>query len=53
MPISAHYGGHGKRVLKAMTKTYGAKKAKSVFYGHEANMKKQQKVRHAATGGTA
>ncbi|MGH7182587.1 MAG: hypothetical protein ACREJN_11495 [Nitrospiraceae bacterium] len=32
MPINKYYGGHGDKVMAAMTKTYGADKAKQVFY---------------------
>lgn len=39
MPISAYFKGHGKTVLTAMNKTYGAKKAKQVFYA-TANKRK-------------
>ena len=39
MPVSKHYGGHGAEVMSAMTKEYGAKKGKQVFYATE-NKKK-------------
>ncbi len=39
MPISKHFGGNGAEVMKSMTKTYGADKAKSVFYATENSMK--------------
>jgi len=32
MPVSAYYGGHGKKVMRDMKERYGAKKGKSVFY---------------------
>ena len=32
MPISKYYSGSGKKVMRAMKKTYGAKKAKRIFY---------------------
>lgn len=32
MPIKAYYGGHGRKVMAAMRKTYGKKKGTSVFY---------------------
>ena len=32
MPISKYYKGSGEKVMKSMTKRYGAKKGKSVFY---------------------
>ena len=35
MPLSAHYGGTGTKVMKRMVGTYGAKKAKRVFYATE------------------
>jgi hypothetical protein len=49
VPVSKHYAGHGDEVMKSMTKTYGAKKAKQVFYATEH--KRKPKVKHAATGG--
>ena len=39
MPISKYYKGHGEEVMSAMTKEYGAKKGKQVFYA-TANKKK-------------
>jgi hypothetical protein len=38
VPISKYFGGHGKEVLASMNKTYGPKKAKSVFYATENKM---------------
>jgi hypothetical protein len=40
MPISKYFGGHGDEVMSSMNKTYGAKKAKQVFYA-TANKRKQ------------
>lgn len=40
MPISKYYGGHGSDVMKNMTKRYGTKKGKQVFYA-TANARKQ------------
>ena len=39
MPRSAHYGGKGAKVMKSMVDTYGAKKAKRVFYATEKKRK--------------
>jgi len=39
MPISKYYKGHGDEVMKSMTKEYGEKKGKQVFYA-TANKKK-------------
>ena len=39
MPLSKHFGGHGEEVMQNMKKTYGAKKAKQVFYATENKMK--------------
>ncbi len=36
MPISKYFGGHGSEVMANMTKEYGAKKAKRVFYATDA-----------------
>lgn len=41
MPVSRYYGGHGKSVMKSMTKQYGKKKGKQVFYA-TANKKGQK-----------
>ena len=36
MPVSEHYGGEGKKVMRSMMKTYpDPKKAKEVFYATE------------------
>jgi hypothetical protein len=40
MPISKYFKGSGEKVMKAITKTYGKKKGKNVFYAL-ANKKKQ------------
>ena len=32
MPLSKYFGGHGSKVMKSMTKTYGKEKGKQVFY---------------------
>ena len=32
MPLSKYYKGHGSEVMQKMTKKYGKKKAKKVFY---------------------
>ena len=32
MPLSKYFKGHGEAVMKDMTKRYGDKKGKSVFY---------------------
>ena len=39
MPISKHFGGSGEKVMASMKKTYGAKKAKAVFYATENKQK--------------
>lgn len=41
MPLSKYFHGHGREVMKDMTKRYGAKKGKSVFYA-TANARKQK-----------
>ncbi len=40
MPVSKYFGGKGEKVMGSMTKQYGAKKGKSVFYA-TANKQKQ------------
>ena len=42
MPTSKYYGGHGKEVMDNMTKEYGEKKGKKVFYA-TANKKKKKR----------
>ena len=49
MPISGYYGGSGEKVMANMTKEYGAKKGKQVFYATANKLKKKSK--HALTGG--
>jgi len=44
MPLAKHYGGSGKKVMQAMKKQYGAKKAKEVFYATENKLKRGQKI---------
>lgn len=44
MPIGEYYGGHGKKVMRSMKKTYGAKKGKSVFYANAHKRKKSKGV---------
>jgi hypothetical protein len=39
MPLSKYYGGHGEKVMANMTKEYGEKKGKQVFYA-TANKRK-------------
>ena len=41
MPISRYFKGHGEEVMSNMTKEYGAKKGKQVFYA-TANKKKMK-----------
>lgn len=43
MPISKYFGGNGEKVMANMTKEYGSKKGKSVFY---ATANKQKKKGH-------
>lgn len=40
MPVSSHYKGSGEKVMKSMTKQYGEKKGKQVFYATENKKKK-------------
>ena len=47
MPLSKHYKGHGSEVMKNMTKKYGAKKGKKVFYAIENKRKHKGKVEKA------
>lgn len=39
MPLSKYFSGHGEKVMSSMRKTYGAEKAKKVFYA-TANKRK-------------
>jgi hypothetical protein len=41
MPIDKYYKGNGDEVMSNMTKEYGAKKGKSIFYA-TANKKKMK-----------
>lgn len=41
MPVSKYFGGHGSEVMSNMTKQYGEKKGKQVFYA-TANKKGQK-----------
>ena len=43
MPLGKHYGGHGREVMASMTKEYGSKKGKQVFYATE-NKRKQDRT---------
>jgi hypothetical protein len=47
MPISKHFAGHGKEVMKSMGKTYGKAKAEQVFYATENKRKNESKVKSA------
>ena len=42
-PIKSYFKGKGKKVMKSMKKTYGAKKGKSVFYATVNKMKSKAK----------
>lgn len=42
MPVSKYFGGHGRKVMKAMQKQYGKKKGKQVFYATANKQKKQR-----------
>lgn len=35
MPLSKHFGGHGKEVMRDMKKRYGSDKGERVFYATE------------------
>lgn len=43
MPLSKYFSGSGEKVMKSMKKTYGAEKAKEVFYA-TANKRKKGSV---------
>jgi len=43
MPISKHYKGKGKEVMRKMKKRYGKKKGEEVFYATENKRKKRKK----------
>lgn len=46
MPISEYFSGKGKKVMDKMSKQYGEKKGKQVFYA-TANKKKKGGVGHS------
>lgn len=46
MPIGSYYKGHGREVMSAMKKQYGAKKGKSVFYATAAKHKMKPGSHH-------
>ena len=48
MPLSNYFQGSGEEVMSSMKKTYGAKKAKQVFYA-KAN-KDKKKAKHKGMG---
>lgn len=41
MPIQAHFGGHGRKVMSSMEKEYGPEKGKQVFYATANKMKSE------------
>lgn len=41
MPVSKHYGGHGREVMSKMKSKYGEEKGERVFYATE-NKRKQK-----------
>ncbi len=41
MPLNKYFSGHGKEVMASMSKEYGAKKGKQVFYA-TANKRKKK-----------
>ncbi len=45
MPISKYFNGNGEKVMANMTKEYGAKKGKSVFYATANKKKKKPKAK--------
>ncbi len=49
MPLSKHFQGHGDEVMKSMQKTYGPKKAESVFYATENAQKNKRKSSRKAS----
>lgn len=49
MPIDKYFGGHGKQVMAAMKKTYGAK-AKNVFYAKSNKDKSASKGPRKSAG---
>jgi hypothetical protein len=46
MPISKYFSGHGEEVMSNMTKQYGAKKGKQIFYATANKQKNQGKHPH-------
>jgi len=44
MPVSEYFGGKGNKVMSNMTKAYGAKKGKSVFYATATKKAKKRKT---------
>lgn len=52
MPISEYFNGNGRKVMKNMTKEYGAKKGKQVFYA-TANKKHETASSHKKHKGLA
>lgn len=54
MPLSKYFHGKGRKVMAAMKKTYGAKKAKRVFYATAAKRgenPRKKKRRYGSPGG--
>ena len=51
MPIGSYYKGHGSEVMANMTKEYGAKKGKAVFYA-TANKKRMKPTSYLPKGAT-
>lgn len=49
MPISKHYGGHGREVMKSMKKRYGKDQGERVFYATENKMKPKSYMPAGAT----
>ena len=52
MPISKYFGGSGEEVMSNMTKEYGAKKGKQVFYAtaNKRKMTSHQKRKLSPSG---
>lgn len=48
MPISKYFSGHGEEVMRNMTKEYGPKKGKAVFYATANKRKKKGLAEHTA-----
>ena len=46
-PISKYFKGKGRKVMKSMKKTYGAKKGKSVFYATVNKLKSKRKKKRS------